>query len=259
MRKLVLGVLVLAFSAFLILPAAFADTTSLQESLVAIDANSYHNTFVIPGVNAAGFNTSTGLGTLTFTVSGTGAHKFDAFFDSSLNVPFFNEFGTTSGSAAVGQTWTIDDPLAGTIFADTKAHTLDSINWIPGSTDNFKGACASVYDPGCASSNDDVSMAMGFNFVLAAGQQEIITLTLSHSSPGGGFFLHEIHPIDGCDSNGANCTNSSQLDLYFSGSAVTQGGGPPPVPEPSSLLLALSGTPVAVIFRALRQRLSRTS
>jgi hypothetical protein len=253
MRKLVLGVLVLAFSGFLILPAAFADTTSLHESLVAIDTNSYHNNFaLIPGINAAGFNSATGLGTLTFTISGAGAHKFDAFFDSNLNVPFYNEFGTTGGVAAAGQTWTIDDPLAGTIFADTKAHNLDSINWIPGKTDNFNGTCASVYDtttPGCANSNDDVSMAMGFSFNLLAGQTEIITLTLSHNAPGGGFFLHQIHPIDN--------NTSSQLDLYFSGTAATRGGGQ--TPEPSSLLLALGGTPVALIFRALRQRLSRAS
>jgi hypothetical protein len=261
MRKLVFGLLALTFIGFVTLPVAFADSTSLQESLFVIDGTQYHNNFVVPGINAAGFDQTTGVGSLTFLVSGAGAHSFGAFFDHQLTGPFgdfFNEYGIANGVTSGGQTWQIDDPTFGNIFANTQGNALDNTNHIPGTTDNSGGGCGSVYDPGCAASNDDVSMAMGFNFVLSAGQTEFITLTLSHNLPGAGFFLHQIHPVDGCDPTGANCVNPSQLDLYFSGSAAIQ-GGPPPVPEPSSLLLVLAGTPFALAFRALRQKLSRAS
>jgi hypothetical protein len=264
MRKLVFGLLVLAFVGFVTLPVAFADSTSLQESLFVIDGSgtTYHNNFTVPGINAGGFDQTTGVGTLTFVVSGAGAHSFGAYFDHELTGPsgdFFNEYGVASGVPSGSQSWQIDDPTFGNIFANTQGNALDNTNHIPGTTDNSGGGCGSVYDAGCAASNDDVSMAMGFNFVLSAGQTEFITLVLSHNSPGAGFFLHQIHPVDGCDPTGANCVNPSQLDLYFSGSAVTRGGGPPPSPEPTSLLLALVGTPFALAFRVLRQKLSRAS
>jgi hypothetical protein len=249
MRKLVLGLLALAFMGFVTLPVALADSTSLQGSLFVLDGTQYLNNYTVPGINAAGFNQSTGLGTLTFVVSGPGAHSFDALFDSSLNLPFFNEFGATNGSPAVGQSWQIDDPAFGTIIGNTQGNSLDSTNHIPGTTDNYGGACNSVYDPGCAGSNDDVSMAMGFNFILASGQQELITLILSHTAPGAGFYLSQTHPPDGNNPNGAG-------SIFFSGSAVIR-GGPPPVPEPSSLILLLGSVLFALVFRALRHKLSR--
>jgi len=256
MRKfttVLLGLLVFCFAGA---PIALADSTSLQSALFVLNGTQYLNTLVVPGINAAGFDGTTGTGTLTFTITGAGPLSFNAFFDHQLNLPFFNEYGAVNGAPVAGQTWQIDDPTFGTIFANTQGNTLDDINWVPGTTDNNSGLCANVYAAGCANTNDDVSMAMGFSFNLLANQQELITLNLSHTAPVGGFFLHQIHPIDGCDLTGANCTNPVQLDLYFSGSALTQPTGVPSVPEPSTLILLLGATPCALIFKALRHKLS---
>jgi hypothetical protein len=243
MRKFVLGVLVLAFSAFLILPAAFADTTSLQSVLFNVNGAQQTD---FTGMNIAGFDTTTGLGTITYTSpSAPGTYFFDVFFDHSLNLPFFNEFGTVNnaGSLAAGQSYEIGDSFASTIYPDVQAGgALPNSNTLPGQVSNYHNDCVG------ATCNGDFAMAMGFAFTLGAGQHEVITLNLSHANPGG-FSLQDTHPVDGA--------NPTQLELFLSGSAVTQGGGPPPVPEPSSLLLAVGSVPFALVFKVLRHKLSR--
>ena len=250
MRKLILALSALAIMGFVTPPSAFAQI-SLQESVVVTGGTLFLNTFAIPGINAASFNTATGTGTLTFTITGSGAHSFDILFDHELSVPFFNEYGATSAAGpASGQTWQIDDPTFGTIATNTLNNALDDTNHVHGTTDNTGGSCASVYDPGCSSSNDDTSMAMGFNFNLAAGQKEIITLDLSTTAPRSGFYMEQIHPVDP--------NNPNETDLFFSGSAATQSGGT--TPEPSSLLLVLGGgAPLGLVFKALRHKLSKAS
>jgi hypothetical protein len=92
-------------------------------------------------------------------------------------------------------------------------------------------------------------MAMGFAFTLGANQQELITLAVSHTNPGG-FTLQGTHPVDGA--------TPTALDIFFSGSAVTQPIGVAPVPEPSSLILLLGSAPVALVFKKLRSKFSTT-
>jgi len=249
MKRVVVVILALLLIGF-IAPKASADTVVLQEVLFNLNGTQYHNTFAVPGLSTASYDTTTGVGTLveTFNPGVAGTYSFDAFFDNQLNVPFFNEYGTVNGSPAAGQTYQIDDPLFGTIFGNTQGDTLDNTNHIPGTTDNFSGACNSVYDAGCANSNDDVSMAMGFSFVLGAGEQAVITLNFSETQPRSGFYLGQIHPQDD--------NNPSQLQLFFSGNVVIEPSGPPPpVPEPGSL--ALLGTVSAIVFGAFRRRFSR--
>jgi PEP-CTERM motif len=245
-RVLVLGVgLVLIGFA----PRAFADPTVLEESHFNLNGAQYENTFAVPGLNSAGFDTATGIGTLveTFNPGVAGTYNFDAFFDHELNVPFFNEYGTVTGVPAAGQTWQIDDPLFGNDWDNTVADTLDNTNHIPGTVDNFSGACASVYDPGCANSNDDVSLAMGFSFVLAADQEAVITLDVSHTTPRSGFYLGQIHPVD--------AGNDTQAQIFFDGNVSIQpSSGPPPVPEPGSLVLL--GTAALIAFGTFRRRFS---
>ena len=242
MRKLVVGVLVLAFSALLKLPVASAETTSLQSVLFNVNGAQQTD---FTGMNTAGFDTTTGLGTITFTYNpGPGSYFFDVFFDHSLNLPFFNEFGTVNGAPAAGQSYEIGDSFASTIYPDVQAGgALPDTNTLAGTTDNFHNDCVG------ATCNGDFAMAMGFAFTLGAGQQEVITLNVSHTDPGG-FTLQDTHPQDPA--------NPSSSELFLSGSTATrQVGGT--VPEPSSLLLVLGGTPFALIFRALRQKRSRIS
>src|SRR5690348_17789415 len=133
MKKILVGIFAAAMLACLAPRGARADI-SLQESLLVVNGTQYYDAFSgVPGLNVSSFNQTTGLGSITLTFNpGPGSYSFDSYFDIEAGVPFFNEYGTAVGSPVAGQTWTIDDPFAGTIFSDTQNNTLDSINWIPG-------------------------------------------------------------------------------------------------------------------------------
>lgn len=166
------------------------------------------------GVNTGGFNTTTGLGTITATITGAGAHSFDAFFDHEIDEAintFFNESAAATGVAAAGQSWETDEPgwVSGDIFENFQVSALD----------NSVGT--SIY--GDAFALDDVSMAMGWDFNLAVGETALITLLLSDTDNGGGFFL-------------THSDVDSQYEFYLSSALRITGGGVP-TPEPSILLL----------------------
>ena len=222
-----------------------ADNT-LQENNFNVNGTQYYDTFTVPGLNAVSFDQTTGLGTLTLTFNpgAPGTYYVDSYFDLELGVPFFNEYGATSGSPAAGQSWQIDDPIFGSIFTNTQGNTLDNTNHIPGTVDNFLGGCASVYAPSCANSNDDVSWAMGFGFTLGSFQEEVITLDISNTAPTSGFYLEQIHPVDP--------NNTTQVEAFFSGTAVTK-----PVttgiPEPNSWILLATGL-LALLLVAARAK-----
>lgn len=171
------------------------------------------------GLDISTFDDITGLGAITATISGAGAHTFDAFFDhefvESMN-SFFNEFGTVSGVAASGQSWEIDEPgfVFGDIYDNFSNSTLDNSNSVP------------------AGLEDDVSMAMGWDFTLAAGEIATISLSLTDILPTG-FFLSHIDP----DSNDG---------LYLS-SALNISGTP--VPEPPMIYLLGLGLAGMVVIR----------
>jgi hypothetical protein len=183
----------------------------------------------VPGeVNVGGFNVGTGLGTITATISGAGAHSFDAFFDHDIDQLlnfYFNEIGATGGgAAATGQSWEIDEPgfgspmpgtagspYFGDIFNNFVASTLDNQIFF----DAFDGQ--SLLTP------DDVSMALGWDFALAGAETAIISMMLSEVAPAGGFFLEQHDP-------------DSQASIFLS-STLTIRGGMDPIPEPSMVFL----------------------
>jgi len=238
MKRVVLAVVGLAFAACLAPRAALADIT-LQENLLNVNGTQYYDTFSVPGLNVGGFNQTTGLGTLVLTFNpGPGTYYVDAYFDLELGVPFFNEYGGVSGSAAAGQSWQIDDPIYGTIYANTQGNTLDNTNHIPGTADNFLGTCSG------SDCNGDVSWAMGFAFTLGAQQEEVITLNILQTAPNG-FYLEQIHPVDP--------NNATEVDAYFSGTAVTQ-----PImtgtPEPGTWILLITGA-LVLLLAGFRSRL----
>jgi len=243
MRKLttaLLGLFVLCFAAA---PIALADT-SLQSVLFNVNGTQFTD-YSAAGMNVAGFNQATGLGTITFTFNpGPGTFFFDVFLDHQLNVPFFNEFGTVNGAPAAGQSYEIGDSFASSIYPDVQAGgALANTNTLPGTLSNFDGLCAG------ATCNGDLAMAMGFAFTLGANQQELITLAVSLTNPGG-FTLQGTHPVD--------AANATPVNIFFNGSAVTQPINVAPIPEPSSLILLLSGAPVALVFKKLRSKFSST-
>ena len=184
-------------------------------------------TFSPPAPGAAdtsGFDFGTGLGTIDFTISGAGSHYIGAFFDHEFSEPgnsFFNESGSVSGAPVAGQSWEIDEPgfLFGDIDLNLVAGSLDNTNAIPIGT------------------GDDVSMAIGWDFMLAVGEEALITFAITDVVPTSGFFLGH-HDPDSRES----IYMSSTLDPSLS-----------PIPVPAAIWLFGSGLLGLVGFSRRKQ------
>jgi hypothetical protein len=155
-------------------------------------------------------------GLITVTLTGAGAHSLTAFWDYELNEVdngFTNESASVTGVPGAGLGWEVDEPgfVFGDIYGNVQAGTLDNTNAVP------------------AGNPDDVSVAFDWNFFLNAGETAVISLVVSETAPGGGFFISHFDA-------------GTQTDLFYSTSLDIQGGtGPPVIPEPASLLLLGSG------------------
>jgi len=253
-------------------PAMFADVT---DYLLNLNGTSYCPSFTVvtgcsntgglgavPGLSSTldTSNGGTGLGTLTLTYNpGPGSYLVDFWLFEQLSQPGFNEYGAWGGSAASGQSWQIDVPDydytasfdpnfgslpagAGSIIANSMAGALSNTNYVTGNNSQYLLGCS-----GDATCNDYVSMAMGFNFSLGANQEEVVTLNVSNTAPASGFYLEQIHPVDG--------NNSAAIQYYLTGSATTQPIGKG-VPEPGTGLLvaAFAVFLVSPYGRRLRNR-----
>ncbi len=170
-----------------------------------------------PGTGA--FNDQTGLGTLDFQFSSPGTHSLFAFFNHEFAAghnTFFNEYGRGVGTPGDGESWQVDEPglVFGTIYDNLLAGELDNTNHIP-----------ETYP-------EDVSLALGWDFELKAGEEALLSLIISQDKPETDFYLSHTDPEMG---GGFNLYES----LYFWGD-LTITGVSIPVPAPSSLpLLAL--------------------
>ena len=158
----------------------------------------------ISGVDDSLFDFVTGLGSIGVTIGGAGAHNVDLFLDHAIDQAintFFNEFGATSGAPSAGQSWEIDEPGAvfGDIFVNFLASTLDNSNGVP------------------SSSPDDVSMALGYDFTLGAGETALVNFLVGETAPSGGFFLSHTDP-------------DSDETIYFSSTLSIEA-----VPEPTTV------------------------
>jgi len=206
----------------------FAQNTSLQDlafnaNSVVIDNNA-DTTFASDassmGISLAsyGYNSATGLGTITYTTTAQGAGFFAAAFELPVSTPFFNEFGTQDGTAASGVSWEIgdgDDPNT-TFASDFGKSDLTDFNYLPSGSDDYLGECFGLSD--C---NGDALIALGDSFILGANEEETITINVSQTDPNSGFYLDQTHPVDG--------DNLTQQDVYYTISAVeTPTGNNPP-------------------------------
>ena len=247
----------------LLAPTAFPASISLQDFAVNVNGTTadYNNladpdpTMLTFGMNAAGFNTTTGLGSITYSFSGApGSYFVNFYFDLSASAPFFNEYGAVNGAAPAGTSFEIAEvnPSVGGIqfFNGTNesfANVLDDTNHVPVGNTNFLNNCT------VKPCNGDVAMALGFNFTLTSGQSAVITLGTSATNPGG-FNLEDIHPVDPA--------NAAAAAIFLNGSISVGGSGPPPpppsAPEPGSLPLLATIAAIAAAVAYRRKLGSRT-
>jgi hypothetical protein len=232
MKKYKIGILALA--AFgLGTTAASADATiGLYEYAFNFDGNvsdSLNSDPMPAGVNLSGFDLGTGLGTIKFTTSAVGSHKFHSFFDHEIDEvinTYFNDYGNAIGTLSFGQSWEIDEPgwIFGDIYDNFKAGSLDKTNGVP------------------VTAADDVSMAMGWNFTLDPNEKATIELTLSKDVPTGGFYLAQYD---------SSPTGAMPASIYFSGNLKIEDNNQ--VPEPATMLLMATGLTGLVASRMRRK------
>jgi hypothetical protein len=163
------------------------------------------------------FDTTTGLGTIKLTYASAGVHYGIVFVDHELSEAdntFFNELGLAFGAPTAGLSWEIDEPgfspSPGDIFDNFLANTLDN--------------AVGKGDP------DDVSLALGFNLILAPDEAATLTFSVTETAPSG-FYLRHFDP-------------DSDEEIFFSAVLDFHGTQPPGVPEGGSslaLLLAAGG------------------
>jgi len=249
MKKLYLVLFALA-TALAIAPTAVADTPSLQDFAIYTNGSASDPGSGASGVNLGGYSTATGLGTITFTDTTLGSDNFAIWWDEEVGVTFYNEYGTAvnTGSLLSGESWEIGDNYGSTIYTDATTGALKDTNYLPLGADNFLAGCVAGAVGDCAGDNGDATTALGYGYTVTSGNEEIITLTVSQTAPGGGFYLKQTNPHEDTDVTGP------EGDVYFSLNAqqVPVGTGPSPTPEPSSLLLLGTGL-LSLAFVAFRR------
>ena len=185
-----------------------------------------------PGVDVSLFDDIMGMGSITATVTGAGAHSFDVYFDHNIGQSdIYNEIASATGTPTAGQSYEAGNPVD-----------------FPGIYYNFED---SLLANTISLIEDDLAMAMGFDFSLLANEQANIEVLVTNNLDdlvGFDFYLTHSNIVRG----------ESNYDFYLTARmdviCVTQcgqgpGNGPGPggngdtnnVPEPSMLLLMGAG------------------
>jgi hypothetical protein len=252
MNRITLAVVLCLLLFGLAAPAARADDIVLQDWTFNVNGDTNYNCTPWQGfpctpdfpafLSSAGFNFSTGVGTVsgTYNPGGPGAYYLIFYVDHDIvsaanNNPIENENGSTSGSPSAGLMWEIDDPgyfndpnctpATGGLVGDVLAGSLTNSAW-----------------PSTCGGPGDVAMALGWNFILGAGEVAHVSWTVSTTPPASGFYIHQQDPL-------------SNQDLYFYGS-LNITGGQTGVPEPATGVLFLLGSAFICAARRFRSKAS---
>ena len=222
--------------------ASAVSTSFLRERALNVDGTVTDDPYGAPlpalgGVFDGVIDVGTGLGTFTLMVTGAGSHYAAAFLDHDIdfgNNGSFNEFGGSLGAPAAGQSWELGDPYNSTIYTDFSGSALSNSSLLTG---------------GGINGGDDVSMALGWSFLLAAGDTATIGWTVSETAPAGGFYLVQTDP-------------DSQESIYFSSILRIDngqgggggGGGGGNMPDGGSTLVLLGAGLAALQAFRMQQR-----
>jgi len=226
-RLLVVTLSILQFHSVQAIPV-----TSLEDWVFNIDGTTSENFFGDPLPTTGSL--VDGLGTLSLEITGSGTHNVIGYFDFEIFEDFntfFNESGFETGAPAIGQSWEIDEP--GFIFGDI----VDNV--IAGSLDNSNGVPAGF--------EDDVALALGWDFSLLDGDIASIDYVVTSILPTVDFFLTQTDP-----DLGEAIYFYSKLDIQTSGGPPGPKPGPNiNVPEPPVLYLMIT----ALLCLLLQNRL----
>jgi len=235
MKKFKIILIALVFMAFGVSSASAAEIALFDLSF-NLNGTEYYlgGAYIpVPGLDDSLFDYSTGLGTLEFTYNpgSAGDYYLLAFFDHEIDFDinsYDNETGASNGTPAAGQSWEIDEPG----YAD--GDILN--NFLGGDLDNKYGYYYYPPEPPDPESEgytifpNDVSMAMGWNFNLAADEYyAIITFLVSETDTGSGFYLSHTDP--------------DSVETFYLSSDLTV------VPEPATMILLGSGLICLAGFR----------
>ena len=214
-KTLLLAVVISLWTCSILTAPVAASPITLAEYAANIDGTTSYKPGVVDpvpsGMNISGFDTDTGLGTISLTIGGAGTHYAALFVDHEIDEAintFFNEYGNAVGTPAAGQSWEIDEPgwVFGDIYDNFLASSLDNSNGVP------------------STAPDDVSMAIGWNFSLVAGESANIEWLISETIPTG-FYLQQTDP-------------DSAKSIYFSSNLEITGKV---IPAPDALILVSIG------------------
>ena len=225
----------------------FESCVNVNGAVFDVAAGCFGSDGAAPGNVTDGIDTDTGsgsegLGSVSITLSEVGDFFVGLFvnweIDQDANT-FFNEGFGSGGAAAAGQSFEVDEPGfgGGGYFGDIFLNFLDGA---------FDGTFMHDFISGDdGNAPEDISLGLGWDFSLAAGETAVINFLLSDTAPGSGLWLSQNDPL-------------SELTFFLSSTLEITGGEtePPPVtvPEPGTLFLIGSGLLGAALGRRRQTR-----